>query len=119
MVRMEYRNLSRLTLLAQRVVEDPDAAYRSNVLERISQFMEKFEDLALRLKVRRLLLCGPFIVSMNRDFIHSSLITFGSNKSTARACATQRGVPSLRLSRGRRMNILRQNSSRYARTSKR
>jgi hypothetical protein len=52
---MENRNLSRLTLLAQRVVEDPDAAYRGNVLERISQFMEKFEDLALRLKVRRLL----------------------------------------------------------------
>jgi hypothetical protein len=52
---MNYRNLSRLTLLAQRVVEDPDAAYRGNVLERISQFTKKFEDLALRLKVRRLL----------------------------------------------------------------
>jgi len=45
------RNLSRLTLLAQRVVEDPDAAYRGNVLERISQFTKKFEDLALRLKL--------------------------------------------------------------------
>lgn len=45
------RNLSRLTLLAQRVVEDPDAAYRSNVLERISQFTKKFEDIALRLKL--------------------------------------------------------------------
>jgi len=48
---MNYRNLSRLTLLAQRVVEDPDAAYRGNVLERISQFTKKFEDLALRLKL--------------------------------------------------------------------
>jgi hypothetical protein len=52
---MNYRNLSRLTLLAQRVVDDPDAAYRGNVLERISQFTKKFEDLALRLKVSRLL----------------------------------------------------------------
>ena len=52
---MNYRNLSRLTLLVQRVVEDPDAAYRGNVLERISQFTKKFEDLELRLKVRRLL----------------------------------------------------------------
>ena len=52
---MKYRNLSRLTLLARRVVEDPDATYRGNVLERISQFTKKFEDLALRLKVCRLL----------------------------------------------------------------
>ena len=50
-VRMNYRNLSRLTLLARRVVEDPDAAYRGNVRERISLFTEKFKDLALRLKV--------------------------------------------------------------------
>jgi hypothetical protein len=48
---MRYRNLTRLTILAQRVREDPDAAYRSNVLERISQFTAKFEDIALRLKV--------------------------------------------------------------------
>jgi hypothetical protein len=53
-VRMNYRNLSRLTLLARRVVEDPEAAYRGNVLERIYQFTKKFEDLALRLKVRSL-----------------------------------------------------------------
>lgn len=52
---MDYRNLSRLTLLAQRIVEDPGAAYRGNVLERIFQFTKKFEDLALRLKVRILL----------------------------------------------------------------
>ncbi|KAH9959100.1 hypothetical protein BC827DRAFT_527653 [Russula dissimulans] len=45
------RNLTRLTLLAQRVREDPDAAYRSNVLDRISQFTAKFEDIALRLKL--------------------------------------------------------------------
>ncbi|KAH9981554.1 hypothetical protein BJV74DRAFT_989419 [Russula compacta] len=45
------RNLTRLTLLAQRVLEDPDAAYRGNILERISQFTAKFEDIALRLKL--------------------------------------------------------------------
>ncbi|KAI9441811.1 hypothetical protein H4582DRAFT_1413981 [Lactarius indigo] len=45
------RNLTRLALLAQRVREDPDAAYRSNVHERISQFVGKFEDIALRLKL--------------------------------------------------------------------
>ncbi|KAH9058241.1 hypothetical protein EDB87DRAFT_1627311 [Lactarius vividus] len=45
------RNLTRLALLAQRVREDPDAAYRANVHERISQFMAKFEDIALRLKL--------------------------------------------------------------------
>ncbi|KAH8984183.1 hypothetical protein EDB86DRAFT_3084735 [Lactarius hatsudake] len=45
------RNLSRLALLAQRVREDPDAAYRGNVHERISQFVAKFEDIALRLKL--------------------------------------------------------------------
>jgi hypothetical protein len=50
---MNYRNLSRPTLLVQRVVEDSDVEYRGNV-ERISQFT-KFEDLALRLKVRKLL----------------------------------------------------------------
>jgi hypothetical protein len=46
------RNLTRLALLAQRVREDPDAAYRNNVYERISQFAAKFQDIALRLKVR-------------------------------------------------------------------
>jgi len=50
---MNYRNLSRLTLLAQRVIEDPDTAYRGNVPGRISQFTKKFEDLTLRLEVRR------------------------------------------------------------------
>ncbi|KAH9174396.1 hypothetical protein EDB89DRAFT_569248 [Lactarius sanguifluus] len=45
------RNLTRLALLAQRVREDPDAAYRGNVHERISQFAAKFEDIALRLKL--------------------------------------------------------------------
>ncbi|KAI9441052.1 hypothetical protein BJY52DRAFT_1320951 [Lactarius psammicola] len=45
------RNLTRLALLAQRVREDPDAAYRNNVHERISQFVAKFEDIALRLKL--------------------------------------------------------------------
>lgn len=47
------RNLTRLALLAQRVREDPDAAYRGNALERISQFTAKFEDITLRLKVGR------------------------------------------------------------------
>ncbi|KAH8994613.1 hypothetical protein EDB92DRAFT_2102576 [Lactarius akahatsu] len=46
-----YRNLTRLALLAQRVREDPDAAYRGNVHERITQFVAKFEDIALRLKL--------------------------------------------------------------------
>ncbi|KAI0253699.1 hypothetical protein BJV78DRAFT_1191352 [Lactifluus subvellereus] len=45
------RNLTRLALLAQRVREDPDAAYRGNILERISQFTAKFEDITLRLKL--------------------------------------------------------------------
>jgi len=45
------RNLTRLSLLAQRVREDPDASYKGNVLERISQFTAKFEDIALRLKL--------------------------------------------------------------------
>ncbi|KAI0301759.1 hypothetical protein B0F90DRAFT_294537 [Multifurca ochricompacta] len=45
------RNLTRLALLAQRVREDADAAYRGNVLQRISQFKVKFEDIALRLKL--------------------------------------------------------------------
>jgi hypothetical protein len=114
---MNYRNLSRLTLLAQRVVEDPDAAYGGNVLERISQFTKKFEDLTLRLKVRRCL--ENSIASMNRASIHSSLIIFGSNKSTARACAMQRGVASLHLSRRRRVNTIRHVSQRCARKSKR
>lgn len=51
-LRVNHRNLTRLALLAQRVREDPDAAYRGSVLERISQFTAKFEDIALRLKVR-------------------------------------------------------------------
>ena len=118
-VRMKYRNLSRLTLLAQRVVEDPDAAYRGNVLERISQFTEKFEDLALRLKVCRLLSCGPSITSIKRASIHSSPTIFGLSKSAARVCAMRRGVLSLRLSRYRRMIITRQISPRCVRTSKR
>lgn len=84
---MDYRNISRLTLLAQRVVEDPDAAYRGNVLERISQFTKKFEDLTLRLKVRAYYCLEDSLTSMNRDSIRSSLIIFGSNKGTARACA--------------------------------
>jgi hypothetical protein len=45
------RNLTRLALLAQRVREDPDAAYKGNVYERISQFAAKFQDIALRLKL--------------------------------------------------------------------
>ena len=53
------RNLTRLSLLAQRVREDPDAAYRGSVLERISQFTAKFEDIALRLKVRKSLSHEP------------------------------------------------------------
>lgn len=76
-MQINYRNLSRLTLLTLRVVEDPDAAYRGNVLERISQFTEKFEDLALRLKVCLLLSYAPLITSINRASIHSSLIIFG------------------------------------------
>lgn len=49
--RVNHRNLTRLSLLARRVREDPGASYRGNVLERISQFTAKFEDIALRLKV--------------------------------------------------------------------
>jgi len=45
------RNLTRLALLAQRVREDPDAAYRGNAYDRISQFAAKFQDIALRLKL--------------------------------------------------------------------
>lgn len=45
------RNLTRLALLAQRVREDPDAACRCNVYERMSQFAAKFQDIALRLKL--------------------------------------------------------------------
>src|SRR6266702_8677929 len=35
------RNLTRLALLAQRVREDPDPAYRCTVTERLSQFVAK------------------------------------------------------------------------------
>ncbi|KAI0264249.1 hypothetical protein BC834DRAFT_277332 [Gloeopeniophorella convolvens] len=45
------RNLTRLALLAQRVGEDPEVAYRGSALQRISQFAAKFEDIALRLKL--------------------------------------------------------------------
>ncbi|KAF8267487.1 hypothetical protein EI94DRAFT_1730452 [Lactarius quietus] len=48
---VQRTNLTRLALLAQRVREDPDAAYRGNVYERISQFAAKFQDIALRLKL--------------------------------------------------------------------
>ncbi|KAI9507122.1 hypothetical protein F5148DRAFT_151651 [Russula earlei] len=47
------RNLTRLTLLARRVCEDPNSAYRGryNAMERISQFTIKFKVIALRLKL--------------------------------------------------------------------
>ena len=117
--RVYHRNLTRLTLLAQRVRDDPDAAYRGNVLDRISRFTAKFEDIALRLKVRMLHSQEPSITCINHIFIPSLLITFVSNKSTARACATRRGVPSLRLSRQQHMNTIRQFLERCARTLKR
>lgn len=113
--RVNDRNLTRLSLLAQRVREDPDAAYRRNILERISQFTAKFEDVALRLKVRTLLSHEPPITRINRTSSHSLLITFGSNKGTARACATRHDVSSFRLSKRRRTNTIRQSLARSAR----
>ena len=115
---MNGRNLTRLSLLTQRVREDPDAAYRGSVLERISQFTAKFEDIALRLKVRTLLSHEPFITCINRTSAYSLLITFGSNKSTARACATRRDVSSLCLSKQLRTNTIKQFLARCARTLK-
>lgn len=116
--RTNNRNLTRLSLLALRVREDPDAAYRGSILERISQFTAKFEDVALRLKVRTLLSHEHPITRINRTSAHSLLITFGSSKGTARVCATRHDVSSVRSNKRRRTNTIRQSLATSARRLK-